>query len=114
MIKTIKDFITSKIPEDLPFFEKTLGFAENRYLEQMEETELEIQKIQQKIENAFDKDVPDDEILKEIDELQNYSESLEQKKHKLNLLANRIQDYYRNSKEYAAIEEKTMQSSIKK
>lgn len=114
LIKTIKDFITSKIPEDLPFFEKTLGFAENRYLEQMEETELEIQKIQQKIENAFDKDVPDDEILKEIDELQNYSESLEQKKHKLNLLANRIQDYYRNSKEYAAIEEKTMQSSIKK
>lgn len=114
LIKTIKDFITSKIPEDLPFFEKTLGFAENRYLEQMEETELEIQKIQQKIENTFDKDVPDDEILKEIDELQNYSESLEQKKHKLNLLANRIQDYYRNSEEYAAIEEKTMQSSIKK
>lgn len=114
LIKTIKDFITSKIPEDLPFFEKTLGFAENRYLEQMEETELEIQKIQQKIENTFDKDVSDDEILKEIDELQNYSESLEQKKHKLNLLANRIQDYYRNSEEYAAIEEKTMQSSIKK
>lgn len=114
LIKTIKDFITSKIPEDLPFFEKTLGFAENRYLEQMEETELKIQKIQQKIENTFDKDVPDDEILKEIDELQNYSESLEQKKHKLNLLANRIQDYYRNSEEYAAIEEKTMQSSIKK
>lgn len=114
LIKTIKDFITSKIPEDLPFFEKTLGFAENRYLEQMEETELEIQKIQQKIENTFDKDVSDDEILKEIDELQNYSESLEQKKHKLNLLANRIQDYYRNSEEYAVIEEKTMQSSIKK
>lgn len=114
LIKTIKDFIISKIPEALPFFEKTLGFAENRYLEQMGKIELEIQTIQQQIENAFDKDVSDDEILQEVDELQSISESLEQKKQKLNLLANKIQDYYRHSEEYAAIEEKTVNSSIKK
>lgn len=94
LIKTIRDNIISRTPEVLPKFEKTLGFKENSYLEQIDNIENEILKVQQNMEDVLDKEGSNDEILKEFEGLLSYSDSLQERKQKLLLLANRIQDYY--------------------
>lgn len=94
LIKTIRDNIISRTPEVLSKFEKTLGFKENSYLEQIDNIENEILKVQQNMEDVLDKEGSNDEILKEFEGLLSYSDSLQERKQKLLLLANRIQDYY--------------------
>lgn len=107
LIKTIKDFILSRTPEDLPDFERTLGFAENKYLEQLDSISFEIEQVNSQIEHAYEKDLSDEEILEEVELLEKQSKVLEINKNDILKYANRIQDYYRHSDEYLGIEEKT-------
>lgn len=112
LIKTIKDFILSRSPEDLPDFEKTLGFAENKYLDQLDSVSSEIEQVNKQIECTYEKNLSDDEILKKVDLLEKQSSKLEIKKKEILKYANKIQDYYRNSDEYLDIENKTNNKKI--
>ncbi|MBE6160998.1 MAG: hypothetical protein E7158_02085 [Firmicutes bacterium] len=106
LIETIKEHIKKENPELLNKFEMTLGFKENSYLEQIENIEKEIIKIEQSMDKCLDKETSDDEILKEIDKLQNECDTLEEKRAMLISLANRFQDYYRYSGGYSLVRRK--------
>ena len=106
LIETIKEHIKKENPELLNKFEMTLGFKENSYLEQIENIEKEIIKIEQSMDKCLDKETNDDEILKEIDKLQNECDTLKEKRVMLISLANRLQDYYRYSGGYSLVRRK--------
>lgn len=114
LISTIRDFITSKVPEALAYFEETLGFQENKYLEQIDKIEEDIISIKAKEDEVLSSDKDEDEQLSEYEKLEDDIKLLEDKKQKLLIYANRIQDYYRNSDEYKEIEERTDFSSIQR
>ena len=94
LIQKIKNHIMLRAPEYLSKFEKTLSFKENRYLELIDQVDENIELIENKIEEAYDKNISDEEILSIEKESENKIKELEMKKQKLINLANKIQNYY--------------------
>jgi hypothetical protein len=111
LIQKIRNNIICNTPEALPIFERTLGFKENSYIEQLELTEEEIESINDSIKTAeADMDDPDRED--KLSRMQDEKAKLEKRKQKLNELANRIQDYYNYSNEVITEEEKVRNMKI--
>ena len=111
LIQKIRNNIICNTPEALPIFERTLGFKDNSYIEQLELTEEEIESINASIKTAeADMDDPDRED--KLSRMQDEKAKLEKRKQKLNELANRIQDYYNYSNEVITEEERVRSMKI--